>query len=579
MISGAKQIVDTLKNYGTEIVFGFIGHTTHEIAHTLSQSDIRVVNPASELGGAYMAIAFNYLRNAPAAVGIWHTVGSLLIPPALQEATSSRIPFVNLGLNADSRVAGRDALQQVPYLTFAPVSRYAARAERVDKLGELVHLAFQAAQRMPAGAAYVDIPLDLTVDRSPVAAPPALAAPRLRPGPDAEDVARTVALLQSAHKPVMVVGGGAVMSDAGDEIRALAEMIGMPVVTTSTAQGIVDETHPLSLGTSGGWGTTCANDALREADVVLVLGSRLTDWGISQGYTAAMASRLIQVDIDPARLGEFYFPELSVVADIKAFAAALMAALEGPVAAGMREASGPRLARLADEKAAWRAFIDGQGRDDQFPANPWRIMGEIRQFLGEDDIVVGDIGNHSSWVLQGVLCRKPRKTLMSFGEGVLGSAVPMGIGAKLAHPDATVVVATGDGAVQYHLNELRVAVEHDAPVIIVIFNNGQYDANEQMMRMQFGAASWTRFRNPDYVQIARAYGGDGEAIASADEIGPALQRARGSGVPYIIEVPITTDVHLVNNNATGPLFMMEGRDIPADMSGTRVVGENQVADA
>ncbi|MDB5583078.1 MAG: Cyclohexane,2-dione hydrolase [Bradyrhizobium sp.] len=577
LISGATAIVQTLKEYGAEIIFGFIGHSTHEIANTVAESGIRTINPATELGGAYMAIAYNYLRDAPAAVGIWHTVGSLLVVPALQEANSSRIPSVHLGFNADSRLTHRDGLQQVPSSLFDHVTRFNARVERVDKIGETIHRAFKAAQGIPVGAAYVDIPFDIAADRSEIFVPRGWRSPEMRTPPSLSDVAETVRLLRAAKRPLIIVGGGAVRSGAGPEISRLVELLGIPFVTTTTAQGIVPETHPLALGTAGMAGWTCANDAVKEADFLVVLGSRLADWGIAQGFTARLAP-MVQVDLDLARLGEFYFPALPVVADVRDFVMALNDELETAAdVTELRSAHNDYRALSARRKSDWHAFIDAQGTDNQFPASPWRIMAEVRAAMSVDDILVADIGNHSWWVLQGTVMAKPRKILMSLGEGVLGSAVPMGIGAKLAHPESAVFVATGDGAAQYHLNELRVAVEHDVPVIIVIFNNGMYDANEQMMRGKFGKGSWTKFNNPDYVGIARAYGADGEKITTVADIGPALKRAIASGKPYVIDVPISIEIPFVDNHASGPIFMIDGREIPADTTGTLVAGEHRAS--
>jgi acetolactate synthase-1/2/3 large subunit len=573
-MSGADAIVATLKAYQVEVAFGFIGHSTHQIAQAMSESGIPTVNPATELGGAYMAVAYNYLRNAPAAVGLWHTVGSLFIPPALQEATSSRIPSVHLGFNSDSRLSHRDGLQQVPAAMMESVTRFNARVERADKLPELIHRAFQTAQGIPAGAAYLDIPFDLTSDRATAVVPKGWKVPRARAAPHREQVREASQLIRSARRPVVLLGGGAVRSGAGKSIAELLDVLGIPFVTTTTAQGLLPDTHPLSLGTAGMAGWTSANDALKEADLLLVLGSRLADWGISQGFTVRLP-RLIQVDTDPARLGEFYFPDLSIVADVDAFAAALVADLRSSTQGQSLDRGrwDEHVAICKKRKQDWLEFLSEAGKDDRFPVSPWRIMAELRAAMSEDDIIVSDIGNHSWWVLQGILVRKPRKILMSFGEGLLGSAVPMGIGAKLAQPTSNVFVATGDGAVQYHLNELRVAVERGAPIIIVVFNDGRYGANDMMMRGKFGRASWTQFKNPNYVKIAEAYGAAGERIETAGAIRPALERAASSGKPYVIDIPISTEVPFVDNHISGPVFMLDGRDIPKDVSGSLLAGE------
>lgn len=576
ILSGAQAVVETLKEYGAEILFGYIGHTTHDVAVAASQAGIRTVNPATELGGAYMAVAYNYMRNAPAAVGVWHTVGSLLIAPALREANSSRIPSVHLGFNADSRLTHRDGLQQVPSAMFDHVTRFNARIERVDKVGEIIHRAFQAAQGFPAGAAYVDITIDVAADRGDIVVPRAWRAPQLRIPPSAAAIAETAQLLREAKRPLLVIGGGAVRSDAGSEIVGLAEGLGIPFVTTTTAQGLIPDTHPLCLGPAGMAGWRCANDALKEADLLIVLGSRLSDWGISHGFTARLAPRMVQVDLDYGRLGEFYFPTVSIIADVRDFAASLSAAFaDASDVKKLRSGRRDYLARAAESKAEWLSYMDTQCADNAVPVSGYRVMGELRGVMSPDDIIVSDIGRHSWYVLPTVLMQKPRKILMSFGEGLLGSAVPLGIGAKLAEPESTVFVATGDGGVQYHLNELRVAIEHGAPIVVIVFHDGVYGANEEMMRMKYGKGSWTTVPSPDYVQLFRAYGGDGERIACAEDVGFALRRAKASGKPYVIDVPTSPTAPFLDNHASGPVFLMGGRDIPADTAGTLMAGEHK----
>ncbi|HLF42893.1 MAG TPA: thiamine pyrophosphate-binding protein [Acidimicrobiia bacterium] len=573
---GADAVVETLREHGTEIVIGYIGHSTHEIADAVGKSGLRTINPATELGGAYMVNAYNYVKGRPAAVGIWHTVGALLLHPALQEAKSSRIPAVHLGLNGESRLHGRDgALQQVPSETFRPVTRSTERVERIDKLGEAVHRAFRVAQGVPAGPAYVDIPFDLTVDLGEIPIPPAPVAPAAGPEPRDTDVREAAAQLVAAERPVIVVGGGAVRSDAGEEIRAIAELVGVPIVTSSTGQGLISEDHPLCMGPTGLWGWSSANATLADADFALVIGSRLSDWGVAQGYIARLPSKIVQVDTDPARLGEFYYPRLAIVADARAFAAKLLAALPEtsgyvPAPFETREAVQEALKR----KHAWRQWTDEVGADNSFPMKMWRVMRAVREQLGPDDFLVADIGGHSIPVMTGAIMRKPRRLLLSFGEGVLGSAFPMGIGAKLAEPSSKVVVAAGDGGFQYHFNELRVAVAEQLPIVVIVFNNGSYGANDWMMQSWYGKSQWSVFANPDWVALAKAYGADGERVERAEDIEAALQRGLASDRPYIIDVPLDPNEGFPENGSVGPAFLIKGREIPPDLIGGLAPGEN-----
>jgi acetolactate synthase I/II/III large subunit len=574
VMTGADALTKSLEEYGTELVVGFIGHSTHEIANAVGRAGIRTVNPATELGGAYMLNAYNHLKGRPAAAGIWHTVGALLPPAAIYEAAAGRIPVVHIGLDIDSRLKGREPIQEIPYESFRGITRLTERVERPDKIPEAVHRAFHAAQGIPAGPVYIDIPFDVTIDEADVSIPHGWVAPRMEALAPARDVEETARELLAARRPVIIAGGGVVIAEAGEEVRRLAELAGVPFITTTTSQGVISEDHPLALGTAGMAGWQCANEALAEADFVLVLGSRLADWGQAQGWMAKLAGRIVQVDSDQSRLGGFYFPARAIVADAKSFADQLTEAVrasEGFEPVRLEESETVR--RVGERRDAWRTYVDGEAADDRFPVNPWRIMGEVRQILGPDDIVVSDIGNHAGWVLCGTVLHRPKRLLLSFGAGVLGSAFPMGIGAKLAEPSSNVIVGTGDGAFQYHMNELRVAMAHDLPLVVVVFNNGSYGANHEMMTNAYGGSDWTHFDNPDYAMIARAYGAMGERLERADDVGPALERAVESGKPYVIDVPINREMGWPSNGASGPNLYPARRRYPSDSSGVIAIGE------
>ena len=572
---GADVVVESIKAYGADLIAGFIGHTTHEVADAVGKAGIRTINPATELGGSYMLNAYNYLKNRPAGVGIWHNVGSLLIHPALMEARSSRIPVVHFGLNSDGRLSGRDgAIQQVPVAAFAPVTRFSQRVERVDKLGEAIHEAFHAAQGVPSGSAYLDVPFDLTVDKCEAVVPQGYKMADAAVWASVDSVRKATEELLAAKRPIIVVGGGVARNDGGAAVQALAELAGIPFVTTTTAQGVISEEHPLSMGPVGMCGWRCANETLAEADFALVLGSRLADWGVAQGFIAKIPP-MVQVDTDPAQLGRFYFSRLSIVADAGTFARQLLEVLahhKAFVAVPFQDREIVR--RASERKKAWRHWVDSKGENYQFPLSKWRVVRELRSILGPEDIVVTDIGAHSGPLMCGAIMRKPRRLLLSFGEGILGSGFPMGIGAKLAEPSRTVVVGTGDGSFQYHFNELRVAVEQKLPMIVLIFNDGVYGANDGMMKHWYGAAQWTQFTNPNWVGIAKAYGAEGERIEHTDELGAALRRGKAANKPYVIDIPVDPMEGPPEVGAVGPAFLLKPRVIPPDINGSLLAGEH-----
>ena len=319
LMRGADAILDTLEAGGTELLVGYIGHTTQELADAASErKGMRTINPATELGGAHLINGYNYITGRASAAGLWHTCGTLMITSGLYEGLYSRIPSVHLGFNVDGGFQGRDSMQEMPNVdALKPLTRHAARVERPEKLPEAINRAIQRAHGTPAGPTFVDIPFDLTVDVAEMEIPTGWPATVNRAGADPALVRAAASLLLSAERPVLIVGGGAVTSQADAEVLELAELAGVAVTTTFTSQGIVPETHPLSLGSSGPIGWPCANDAIAEADVVIAIGTRMSEWGYGRSYTAALPGRLVHIDTDANQIGAFYFPELGIVGDAR----------------------------------------------------------------------------------------------------------------------------------------------------------------------------------------------------------------------------------------------------------------------
>lgn len=584
--SGAELIVETVLEQGGETVVGFIGHSTHEIADAVKKSELgkTVVNPATELGGCHILNGYNYVKDRAAAVGMWHTVGNLLLHAGMQEARSGRIPSVHIGFNSDSRLAGRrEACQQVPWQSFNPIALSTTRIERHDKIGEHVYNAFRVAEGHPSGPAYVDIPFDMCFDRIDGRAIVPRGANRAdRPvSAAAEDVAETARKLVAAKNPVIIAGGGVARAKGGEALKKLAELAGIPIVTTSNGSGVVSELHPLVLGMAGFCGWKSANKMIEGADFALVLGSRLSDWGIAQGYCVRLP-QIVHVDADPGVPGSFYLTHLSIHADAKSFAEQLAGVLpHTPGFQAVPYETRENVRKAAELKKAWLAEVEEKGRADTIPASMWRVMAELRKVMRPDDLLVTDIGNHTLPMLAGVPQHKPRRIVSSQGEGVLGCGFPMAIGAQLAEPHNKVFLGTGDGALFYHFNELRVAMEHKLPIVCIVFTNGAYGANHQLMGYRYQSPSWCDFTNPKWVDIFKAFGANGETIGACSDMAGALQRAINAKTPYVIEVPVTKSEGLASDDVggVGPKLLIKGREIPVDVEGSLLPGENLIKTA
>ncbi len=571
---GADALVETLAAYETELVVAFIGHTTHELADAFhAQGGIRSFHPVTEMGGGYIVNGYNYVKGRPAAVGLWHTIGSLVVTTPVYEAQIARIPSVHITMNVDSAVHGREAMQEMPNVdVFRSITQSAVRCERPERMPELIHKAFQIAQLGRPGPALVDIPYDFCIDEAEIELPRGWRGPNNRQYASPEDAAAAAELLVGAERPVILAGGGAVASGAEAEVLALAEMLGIPVVTTSTGRGIVDEDHPLALGLTGTIGSPAANALVAEADVALVVGSRLADWGYAQSWVAELPGKLIHVDSDGSRVGDFYFPEIGIVGDARA--------VIGQIVAAVREQDGfeevgheqrPRSAELAERKATWRATVEQNQASDQWPMSPWRVVRDVQSQLADDDIIVTDVGDNTGYVFQSTVVHKPRTLLAPFGVASLGTALPMAIGAKLARPEANTVVITGDGGFQYTLNEISTAIREQTPLVVVVLNNGVLGSTQSHMQGLFGHETWVTLQNPDFAALAKSYGADGEQVTAADGVADAVRRGIDSGGVYVVDVPVDKSFGYPATGA-GPVVKWEPRLWPSDVTGIKQPG-------
>ncbi|MCL5959176.1 MAG: thiamine pyrophosphate-binding protein [Chloroflexi bacterium] len=540
VMRGADAVVQTLKANDVKLVISYVGHTVQEIGDALyDEKGIRSFHPRSEMAGAYMVNGYNKVAGRAAAIGLWHTCGSLVASVGVFDAMTDSVPTVSIMANVHSRLKDRNAMQEMPNVDiFKPICKWATRVEKPDKIPEALHKAFQIAQSGRMGPTVIDLPFDLCVDKADMTIPPGWSPPAMAITGPADAIKQAGDLLMSAKKPVIIAGGGTVTSGAGAELKELAELLGIPVATSTTGKGVLSEDHPLSLGVTGTVGWKVANEYIPQADVVLALGYRFAEWSYSQEYAADLPGKLIHVDIDPTEIGRFYIPTVGIMADSKSFLRALLDYLSTKVErkAFQERAAYAGIKRVRDE---WLAVSEEREASDQKPMSPWRVVKEIRAALAPDDILVTDTGSNTAWFIQGYRAYLPKSTILPLGLGPLGAGFPYALGAKLAAGNRRVVCGTGDGGFQYCLPDLATAVKERIPITVVVFDDGYLGANRGIAEYLFDARyQWVELNNPDFAALAKAYGADGEKVEDPRDLASALQRAAKTEVPYIIDARI-----------------------------------------
>src|SRR5262249_32275871 len=424
---------------------------------------------------------------------------------------------------------------------------------------EIIDKAFTLAENGRPGPVLVDVPMDIFSDDVDVELfervmqnTRAMAKPSL----DEEVAEKIVRTLLGAKSPLLYVGGGILLADAGTELRELAEHLQLPVAHTLMGKGALPDDHPLILGMTGFWGTKYINDKCKAADWILGLGTRFSEADCSsweREYTFNFPpTKLIHIDIDPAELGRNYPCAIGAVADLKQALVVLNRVARKLVPDGTRR---PALGRGI--AAVHAAYIEGNRKhaeSDAYPMRPERILADVRAALPRDALITTDVGWNKNGVGQQFAILEPGTIYTPGGYATMGFGAPAALGAKLACPDRVVVALVGDGGFGQNPALLATAFERDIAAIWVIMNNYAFGTIAGLQKAHYGTTYGTVFEkegkpySPDYAAIARAYGVDGVKIASAAEFKPALERAIAAKRPFVIDVvmqnePVPTAGH------------------------------------
>jgi acetolactate synthase-1/2/3 large subunit len=400
---------------------------------------------------------------------------------------------------------------------------------------------------------HLELPMDVQAEAADVDLPDFdQRVSTARPRPDADLTQAAARLLAGAQRPVIVAGGGVILSEASKQLVALAEYLGAAVVTTWQGKGALPEDHALNAWGVGTQASHCGNQLAANADVLLAVGCRFVDWTSSSfrpGATYAIPpTQLIHLDIDPGEIGKNYPVTVGLVADAKAGLADLLDALRQAGKAKDFKNSA-YFADIQSKKAAWASTLDQLRDSDSQPATMARVMKELRAALARDAIVTSGAGLVQGTVRQAFPVYEPRTHITSGGFSSMGFTVPAALGAQLAFPGRQVVGCAGDGDFMQTMQEMAVAAMHDLPVLFVVLNNSGFISIKGGQTNNFGRTTAVDFQkrdgslySPNFADAARAFGLHAQRISAPDEVQPAVQRALATKGPALIEVLVDREL-------------------------------------
>ena len=526
--SGGQILVDQLAVHGADLAFGVPGESYLEILDALRDSPVRFVTCRHEAGAANMAEAYGKLTGRPGICFVTRGPGATQASVGVHTAFQDGTPMILVVGQIRRGDVGREAFQELDYVqVFGSLTKWVAQVDEVERLPELVARAFRTATSGRPGPVVLAVPEDMLVERAEVADASAYAPAQARPGtPELAELRR---LLETAERPLAIVGGQPWTVDAGERLLRWLEASAIPVAAGWRCQDYVDNESRCYAGHLGLGQDPALTARLREADALLVVGARLGDIetaGFATVVPPGTGRTLIHVHPDPDELGRVYEPTLGIVASAPRFAEAL----DG-VAPLSRDAGD-----VAAAHAAFRATLEGRPLPGAVGLT--EAMAALRARLGPDAIVASGAGNFTVWAHRFYVFRRYRTQLAPLS-GAMGYGLPAAIAAKLVHPDRDVVCIAGDGDFLMSVPELATAVQHDAPVVVLVADNGMYGTIRMHQERHYpGRVSGTDLRNPDFAALAQSFGAHGERVERSEDLPAALDRALGAGVPAVLHLPV-----------------------------------------
>ncbi|MFZ4848006.1 MAG: thiamine pyrophosphate-binding protein [Caldilinea sp.] len=572
-LNGSEVIVEMLIREGIPFAIGIPGHGNLPLVDALRrrQDAIRVIMPRHEQAAVHMADGFFRACGRPLAVYTSIGAGAANTPLGLATAYVDSIPLLLLVGETHTHMRGVGVLQEIDRQywsdlprSFDPVVKRSWRIDQARQLPRAVSQAFNTMLTGRPGPALLALPMDVQAESVVLHAlpDPLTRRPHSLPSADQATIRQAAALLASAQRPVIVAGGGVVLSQAEEPLLQLAEHLGAAVVSTMQGKGSFPENHPLYGWHMGSNGTTCGNHLATQADVLLAVGVRFADKATSSyrpGYAFSIPpSRLIHIDIDPFEIGKNYPADIGLVGDAGAVLRDLLATLQRQLPPRVWQQS-PYTAEIAAAVDRWLASFRSLQESEQSPPTMGRVIAEVRRALPPSGLVFTSSGNIQAQVFQEMAFTQPRTYFSAGGFSTMGWAYPAALGAKLACPTSPVVALVGDGDFLMTLQELATAVQYEIPVVAVVFNNQGWQAIRDLQWLAFGeeARYGTMFEqeerplSPNFAAIAAAFGAYSRRVEETAEVAAAIAEALAANRPAVVEVLIDRQLGTSGGQAPG----------------------------
>ena len=533
-LTGAEIVIECLKEQGVDTVFGYPGGAILNIYDALykHQDEITHILTSHEQGASHAADGY---ARATGKVGVCLATsgpGATNLVTGIATAFMDSVPVVAITCNVGISLLGKDSFQEIDITGVTmPITKYNFIVKDVTKLAGVIRRAFAIAQTGRPGPVLIDITKNVTEARCEYEYQAPAPIERVMDTITEEAMDRAVEMIRKARKPFILVGGGAVISNASDELRAFAKKIQAPVADSLMGKGAFDGTDELYTGMVGMHGTKTSNFGITECDLLIVAGARFSDRVIGNASKFAKNAQILQIDVDPAEINKNVKVDACIIGDVKVVLRKLNA----------------RLDPMNHEE--WVAHIERM--KDMYPlrydksvlTGPYVVEQIYEATKDKDTIIVTEVGQHQMWAAQYYKYKNPRTLLTSGGLGTMGYGLGAAIGAKMACKDKVVINVAGDGCFRMNMNEIATATRYNIPIIQVIINNHVLGMVRQWQTLFYGKRYSQTILNDsvDFVKLAEAMGAKAYRVTKKEEFLPVLQEAMELNIPCVIDCQINCD--------------------------------------
>lgn len=532
-MNGSQIVIECLKEQGVDTVFGYPGGTILNIYDALYKNSdaINHILVSHEQGAAHAADGY---ARSTGKVGVCMATsgpGATNLVTGIATAYMDSVPLVAITANVAKSGLGKDSFQEIDIVgATMPITKHNFIVKDIENLADTLRKAFRIAKTGRPGPVLVDITKDVTANTYDYERKEPVVVERISETINDEDVNTVAEMIKASNKPYILVGGGAVISDAEKEVRELAELVDAPVCDTLMGKGAMEGTNPRYTGMIGMHGTKTSNYGVTECDLLIVVGARFSDRVIGNASKFASNAKIVHIDVDPSEINKNVKTDASIIGDIKEVLVRLNSKFE-------KQNNAEWMKHIAEMKEKYPLALDKSKLTG--PA----VIDSVYNITNGDAIITTDVGQHQMWAAQFYKYKEPRQLITSGGLGTMGYGVGACIGSKMGNKDRVCINIAGDGCFRMNMNEIATATRYNIPIIQIVINNHVLGMVRQWQTLFYGK----RYSNTmlddcvDFVKISEGMGAKAYRVTSVDEFETAFKEAIELNIPCVIECVIDSD--------------------------------------